>query len=340
MADHQNKKPWRAELPEEELDYEEERLRHKWELEQKQKETQREKRLREQKRRLRALLLLSVAAALLIVLLTVFTVNVIVPSVRYQRAVRLLENGAYSEAIVAFRNMNGYKDSEERMKAAIHLEAVKLSGKEEVTYETSETAPWFSVTEGGVLDFNKDLYRGDWSITIPDVFDGVLVTTLSEQIFAHRTELLSVTISDCVQSVGDLAFLGCTSLREIRLPPHIRAVGDGAFENCTALTRVTFTGSVEQIGASAFAKCRSLSEVVLPSGLKTLGSRAFNTCNALREVTLPSSLETLGAYAFSACDALERLNFKGTKAEWETLAEDADRFGLTDVEIVCLGSEG
>lgn len=339
MAQDQDKKPWRAELPEEDDGYEEDRLRRKWEIEQQQKETQREKRLREEKHRLRAILVLATLAAVFILLLTVLTVNVIIPSVRYHRAEKLLERGAYSEAIIAFRNMNGYKNSEERLKEAIHLEAVALAGKSEVTYETSDTAPWFSITEGGRLDFDKDHYTGDWNIQIPDVFDGVLVTALSDKIFAHSKELISVTISDCVLEIEEYAFLGCNALKEIRLPTHLRLIGNSAFENCTALRRVTFGNEIEQIGASAFAMCKSLDSVTLPTGLKELGSRAFNTCKVLREITLGGSLETLGAYAFSACDTLERLNFRGTKAEWEIVAADPDRLGLLDAEIVFLKGE-
>lgn len=339
MAEEQNKKPWRAELPEEN-DREEERLRSRWEREQKMKETQRERRLREQKRRLRAIVILAVTAAVLIILLAVLIVNVIVPNIRYSQAEKLLETGKYAEAIVAFRKITGYKDAEERLDEAIYLQAVKLSGKENVIYETSETAPWFSITESGVLDFDKDKYKGDWHVVIPDVFDGVLVTELSEQIFAHRSELLSIEISDCVLRIDDYAFLGCSALEEVNLPAHLTAIGVGAFEVCSSLRRVTFGEALEEIGASAFAKCKLLTEITLPNGLKTLGARAFNTCKGLLEVTVGAELETFGAYAFSSCDALETVYFLGTEAEWSALAADIDRIGLGGVKVVYSGSEG
>lgn len=339
MAKDQNKKPWKAELPEV-SDSEEARLRRKWEREQKMKETQRERRLREQKKKLRALMILAVTAAVLIVVLAVLTVNVIVPSIRYSQAERLLEDGKYAEAIIAFRKITGYKDADERLQEAIYLQAVKLSGKEDVSYETSATAPWFSITESGVLDFDEDRYKGDWHIKIPDVFDGVLVTELSEQIFAHRTELLSVEISDCVLRIDDYAFLGCNALKEVKLPTHLTVLGAGAFEVCAALESVTFGEKLETIGTSAFAKCKRLTEITLPNSLKTLGGRAFNSCKGLRTVTLGSGLESLGAYPFSSCDALETLYFLGTEAEWAALAADADRLGIEGVSIVFRGSEG
>ena len=77
----------------------------------------------------------------LIILMTVLIVNVIIPFARYQKANRLLESGEYAEAIIAYRNMPGYKDADERLEEAIRLQAVKLSGKENVYYETSESAP-------------------------------------------------------------------------------------------------------------------------------------------------------------------------------------------------------
>ena len=339
MSEDQDKKPWRAELPEDDS-FEEERLRRKWEREQEMKETQRERRLREQKRRLRAFVILAFSLAALIILLAVLTVKVIVPSARYGKAEKLLENGEYEEAIIAFRNMSGYKDADERLREAIYLQAVKLSGKENVTYETSDTAPWFSITERGELDFDEDRYTGDFHIRIPDVFDGVLVTALSDRMFADRTELLSVEISDCVLQIHDYAFLGCRTLTEVRLPAHLVSIGVSAFEGCTALRSVTFGEEIETVGVSAFAKCKSLEEVTLPRSLKTLGSRAFNSCTELRKITVGGErLETLGAYAFSACDALEMLSFRGTEAEWNAVAEDVSRLGLDDVQIVCRTSE-
>ena len=339
MAEDQNKKSWRAELPEDE-DYEEERLRQKWELVQKQKETQREKRFREQKRRLRAIAVLAIAVATLILIFTVLTVDVIIPSIQYRKAVNLLEKGAYSEAIVAFRNMNGYKDSRERMREAIHLQAVELVGKREVLYETTESAPWFSISEDGRLDFSKDSYTGDWHIQIPDVFDGVLVTSLAEKLFIHCTELVSVSVSECVLEIEKSAFFGCTALREIVLPRNLRGIGESAFANCTSLESVTFGDGMERIGASAFAGCKALTSITLPDGLKVLGSRAFNTCSSLREVSLGNVLETLGAYAFSACHALECLSFNGTESEFSVIAPDLNRLGLADTEIIFLTAEG
>lgn len=334
MAEDQNKNEWRAELPED--DYEEERLRRKWEREQELKNTQRERRLREQRMKLRAIMILAGTAAFLIVLVTVLTVNVFIPLARYNKANKMLENGEYADAIVAFRGMSGYKDADILLEEAIRRQAVKLAGREDVRYETTASAPWFSINERGELSFDEDRYTGDRTIVIPDVFDGVLVETLSSKIFAH-TDFISIEISDCVTVIEKYAFLSCQSLTEVKLSVHLTEIGASAFEDCPLIEGFTFGEELQIIGASAFAKCTSLSEVVLPSSLTALNSRAFNGCSALERVTVGGALETFGAYAFSACTLLETLTFRGTEEEWDALCTDPARVGLDGVSVVCSG---
>ncbi len=59
-----------------------------------------------------------IAAAIAIVCIAGFFVatNVIIPNAKYNAAVKLMENGDYDAAIEAFEAMNGYKDSEEKIK--------------------------------------------------------------------------------------------------------------------------------------------------------------------------------------------------------------------------------
>ncbi|MBO5269331.1 MAG: leucine-rich repeat domain-containing protein [Clostridia bacterium] len=335
MAENEDKKGWRAELPDTDDDGEEERLRRKWERGQELKNAQREKRLKEQRAKLRALTILACAAVAVIVLVAVLIIHVFIPLGKYHNAAKLVEKGDYAAAIIAYRNMLGYKDADVRLEEAIRLQAVKLAGKEDVYYATSETAPWFSIGEQGNLKLDEEAYRGDWdNVVVPDVFDGILVTILDEKAFAHCEKMTSVTISECVLTIKNYAFLGCDGLKTVTLPTHLETIGTSAFEDCGALETVEFGEELKTIGASAFADCGKLRSVTLPETLTEIGSRAFNDCGALKTVTLSASVQSIGSYAFTACESLETLYFGGIAAA----LPDLNRTGLENVNVIYIES--
>lgn len=73
----------------------------------------------------------------------------------------------------------------------------------------------------------------------------------------NKTNLVSVEIGDCVTSIGEQAFNGCSSLTSIDIPNSVTSIGNSAFYNCTSLTSTT------------------INAIVPP----TLGIRAFNNTN-------------------------------------------------------------
>ena len=74
-------------------------------------------------------LIISAAAIAAAIAIALLAIKVIIPSVKYNNAVKLLETGKYDEAIAAFEAMEGYKDSAEKIvvckteKASVLLES-------------------------------------------------------------------------------------------------------------------------------------------------------------------------------------------------------------------------
>ena len=339
MAENDQKKEWKAEIPEDDS-YEEERLRKKWEKQQDLKNAQREKRLREQRRKIRVLMLLTAVAVVLIAVITVLTITVFVPLGRYHHANRLMEEGDYGAAISAYRNILGYKDADARLAEAIRLYAIDLSGREDVIYETTETAPWFKISEQGLLKFDEKKYTGSWDlVVVPDVFNSILVTALDDQAFAHCEQIKEVKISECVLTIGDLAFYNCESLEKIVLPMHLTEIGESAFGKCRAVRSISFGTSLERIGAEAFQSCTSVREIVLPDSLTEIGARAFNVCTELTSVSIGRKISGIGSRAFEECAKLETLYFRGTSAEWDALGIALAEKGLGKVSIVCTDAQ-
>ncbi len=79
------------------------------------------------------------------------------------------------------------------------------------------------------------------------------VTSIGEFAFYHCSELVSVTLSDRLTHIGELAF-GYTGLEKIEIPESVRQIGDSAFASCGNLNDITIKNNKESIsiGTDAF----------------------------------------------------------------------------------------
>ena len=81
--------------------------------------------------------------------------------------------------------------------------------------------------------------------------------------FCNKTKLASVTIGNCVASIGNYAFRGCSGLTGITIPNSVTSIGSQAFYGCSGLTSITIGNSVTSIGNSAFNGCSGITKISL-----------------------------------------------------------------------------
>ena len=93
-----------------------------------------EKRAEKRKRILSIAVLAVIAAITLVLVLT----KVIIPNSKYNAAVELMDSGKYAEAIVAFEEINGYKDSAKKIDECEYQVADSLYQKALSFYENGE----------------------------------------------------------------------------------------------------------------------------------------------------------------------------------------------------------
>lgn len=120
-----------------------------------------------------------------------------------------------------------------------------------------------------------------------------------------KESLVSVEIGDCVTSIGDSAFGGCSGLTSVTIPSGVTSIGHSVFYGCSGLTSVTIPNSMTSIGNYAFSYCRTLTSVTVETITPpTLGSSAFYRTNNC-PIYVPA--ESVEAYKTAWSDYASRI---------------------------------
>lgn len=154
-------------------------------------------------------------------------------------------------------------------------------------------------------------YVGDGGdVAIPDMINGLPVTSIGALAFYSCTTLTSVAIPNSVTSIGEGAFQNCL-LASISIPSSVASIGRYAFSGCGRLSSFTIPDSITSIGPGVFQYCSSLARVTIPNSIITIGDSAFMQCSSLISLTIPSSVTRIDAYAFLNCEHLISVYFEG-----------------------------
>lgn len=284
-------------------------------------------------------MILIFAAVALTAALVVLTFTLFIPLGKYAKAVSLTDNGEYDKAIEIFGDLDDFKDSSEKAAEANYKKAQMLTGLDNVYMITSEKAPWYSITEDGVLSFKKDEYEdngGTWTelFIVPDMVDNIVVRELDRNFFMNCDELVSVSISDCVEVIGEQCFYNCEKLEEVYFGKNVTTVLPRAFINCYSLTEIEIPDTVTSLGLRAFNNCIKLHKVVLGVGITEISSYQFSLCVELERITLKSPITSVGEYAFSECNSLAKVHCRFAESEWTDPAVAEGNEAFENVQIL------
>ena len=130
------------------------------------------------------------------------------------------------------------------------------------------------------------------------------ISTIGQNAFSNRMNLVSITIPDSVTGIGAAAFLKCPNLTSITIPESVTTIGEDAFFDCSSLVSVTIPNNVTTIGIAVFAYCSSLPGIIIPEGATIIDYRAFYNCSSLTSITIPASVTSIGGKAFFKCSGL------------------------------------
>lgn len=186
-----------------------------------------------------------------------------------------------------------------------------------------------------------------FSLTIASELDGIPVTAIGDRAFTYLYNMRTVTIPDCITTLGVNPFVNCESLTNIIVyPSHpTLATIDGVLFDkvekrliCYPYihsTRYEIPQGIRIIGDEAFAYCASLTEVIIPDSVSTIGSRAFMTCRSLSQVDIPDSVVNVGGNPFSSCFKLTTIRVSGAHPVL-TMTDGILYDNVTKTVICCL----
>ena len=122
--------------------------------------------------------------------------------------------------------------------------------------------------------------------------NNLLLSSDGSQLISYMGKGSSVTIPNCVRSIGDSAFSECNSLETLNLPDGVKSIGNNAFWACASLKTLNLPAGLTSIGDSAFSWCNSLKTLNLPDGVKSIGDSAFYGCKSLETLYIPQGTES------------------------------------------------
>ncbi|MDE7107062.1 MAG: leucine-rich repeat protein, partial [Clostridiales bacterium] len=151
----------------------------------------------------------------------------------------------------------------------------------------------FGYTVTGVVDNSVS------ALTVPSV-----VTSIDPKAFSNCYNLVSVTMHDGVDYIGQYAFQNCEKLKSVTLPSSLEGIEEYTFDGCTALESIRLPDTVTEIGYHAFSGCTALKSIEIPSGVTVINYSTFDGCTALESIRLPDTVTKIDSSTFRDCAAL------------------------------------
>lgn len=187
---------------------------------------------------------------------------------------------------------------------------------------------------------------------------------------SQKPNIVNLTISDNVATIGEFAFAGCNSLN-LKMGKNVSSVfnpenswflfgtlnsivvdkantkyndGNGSNVLIETETKKLLVGSnngvvipdgVVEICFSAFSFCTNIESMVIPDSVITMGQSVFWGCSNLKNVTLSKNLTILDYSTFKNCTSLKSINIPKnvTQIDGEVFA------GCTNLETIIVDSE-
>ena len=175
------------------------------------------------------------------------------------------------------------------------------------------------------LYYAKKLYLNSDLLTEAKI---TRTTIIGSNTFYNCSSLISLTISNNVNTISDVAFKGCTSLKELIIEDGLEVLnlgytsyGKGLFYDCPIeilylgrdikYSETNYKEGSESYGYSAFYKNTSLQVVTIGKRVTVIGGYAFADCTNLKEVIFNAEncvdMGSSSKPVFEGCESISKL---------------------------------
>jgi hypothetical protein len=193
------------------------------------------------------------------------------------------------------------------------IDGVKGPGNEKITGEIIKSGDYSYALNSDSTSYIIIEYFGTESVVItPKKYNGKSVSRIGSFAFYNHKNLMSITITNNIKSLGGLSFGNCSSLKIVKfLSGGEYEIGHCAFRGCDKLKDVDLT-DVKILRASCFAWCPSLQKIVCPKSVVYFGSNCFYRDNIDLTIQCDNiSQMTVEPYAFYFIGFNSKINFTG-----------------------------
>ena len=153
----------------------------------------------------------------------------------------------------------------------------------------------------------------DIVVTIPDVIDGIKVSSIGAASFHNCKQVTKFVIPENIETIQDCAFMNCTGIEELLIPSGIKTIGDMAFIGCINLKHLELPDSLESVGKYIFMYCENL-EYNIYDNAKYIGNKdnpylllAHKKSRDIINCEIYKSCKFIGDNALSGCNYLENI---------------------------------
>lgn len=134
-------------------------------------------------------------------------------------------------------------------------------------------------------------------ITVPDIIDGMTVSSIGEKAFAGNQKLCGVTLPHTLTEISTQAFSGCNNLRSIEIPDNVTYIGEEAFKDTPRLKTIDISDNSKLAVIEKFAfHSSAIEKFYIPSELQVLDGSAFYNCSSLYKFDISPNSKNFKIY--------------------------------------------
>ena len=176
------------------------------------------------------------------------------------------------------------------------------------------------------------------------------VEVIGESVFKNHSELMNITIPNCVTRIENDAFSGCTSIKKLIFEDGASSLSLGykrnsnnssyywgLFTDCPIESlyigrNLTYSLSYfnDTVYGSPFEYKSGLSSISIGNNVTNLGKFAFNGCTESTSIIIPNSMTGIGEYAFYGFTGLTSISIPNSVS---SIGNDAF-YGCTELTSI------